>query len=426
MNSLSDLESDIECNINVLDDSTKPIRTKALCRLKVLNQQNSDLDDIESVFEDVKPKKRRKRKNRSRHRPIRRHSIVEFEDSSCDSNTEEENSLVDEMSSLSVKSGKSSLNPFKTDFDEEITAMALPGLNKNHEILFVCAPTNIVRHKEEIPDATIFYDTTFEMGISAIYSPYKFWFYLSRESEEFTDLTRKMDGFYNACYSSYVIPPQCIRINRPAAYRTSVGWRRVFILKSLNLETLSLTPNTKVTVFLIDFGEIIEANIDYLCFLSKDFAKLPRQSYRGRLALVSPLGCIHWSPYASVELGKITYKRTLEAKVYAYETNEQIFHLVLYDKANCKYYGSIQNIFAYYKYCQIYTYEEEIGRWPFKDELYPTFDMIEKHEFLESNEEQYYYSEEYKSLKIKQCTVYPQAAVGMKNEHNEQKEQSQS
>lgn len=395
----------------------------------------NDLDDVESLhgpvhegrvkkFRHKVPKKRQMDdvesliSTETRVKNRRRHKCRKIPFKKAFNKT-----LADQMLSLSIQ------RAFLEEIKEDNREPALPEID-DFDLLFTNVPSDIVLYKHEIPVSVvpdhIFTGEEFDIGISHIHSPYKFWFYLEQQTPKFIKLQEKMSCFYNENEKTHKMLAVHIKEARVAVLRSLYDWKRVVILDSIASKD---QPFLEISVFAIDYGKIYTVFWQDLYFLSKDFAELPCQSYRGRLALISPYEALHWKYPSDIrELTRLTCNLTLQAKLYAFEDEEQICHLVLYNAQNRRQYGSIQNMFAHLKCCKIYKPEEEVGQWPFLDELFPTFKMLENHEFpnfvelVDTNHTDQklymfgsarYLSDEYKKLKLYHCSVYPKAADRM-------------
>lgn len=402
---MSDLDDVESLHVAVHEGRVKKFRHKI--------SKKRQMDDVESLIStETKVKNRRRHKCRK----------ISFKKAF-------NKTLADQMSNLSIQ------RTFLEKITEDNREPALPEID-DIDLFFTNVPSNIVLSKHEIPVSVIpdliFTGEEFDIGISHIHSPYKFWFYLEQQTPKFIKLQEKMSVFYNEHEKTHKMLKVHIKKDRVAVLRSLYDWMRVVILDNIALQNQSVL---EVSVFGVDYGKVYTANLQDLYFLSKDFAELPCQSYRGRLALISPYEALHWKYPSDIrELSRLTYNITLQAKLYAFEDEEQICHLVLYNAQNRLQYGSIQNMFAYLKCCKIYKPEEEVGQWPFLDELFPTFKMLESHEFpnfvelVDTNHTDQnlymfgsarYLSEEYKKLKQYHCFVNPKAADRMADVDNE-------
>ncbi|XP_063700789.1 uncharacterized protein LOC134831076 [Culicoides brevitarsis] len=282
-------------------------------------------------------------------------------------------------------------------------------------------PMDVVTNLESIP--TVSYVQThpsFQIFITDAHSPTKFWFINANDAPKSNAFMDEMHTYYRQ-----------LQENKDDTYRMSAKdaiegrlcvalfdfvWHRAIIVRA--------PIKNKVQVMHLDYGTISTASIDEIQFLTEKFAKMPYLLMRGRLALVAPRSD-HWAREyqndATEKFIDLVFSKKLYAILYAQEEDENVSHLILYEKPiECGVDNtSINEQLALATDCRLFTSTSE--EWPCIDELYPTFDMLENHKFptytqlVKATKPEIYwrhektaafYSESHKSYKRKWRTVY--------------------
>uniref|UniRef100_A0A336N6X6 CSON007879 protein n=1 Tax=Culicoides sonorensis TaxID=179676 RepID=A0A336N6X6_CULSO len=228
-------------------------------------------------------------------------------------------------------------------------------------------------------------------------------FYSERETEEI-----------------YKMSENHVKVGRVCAALYDHVWHRAVITKDMDDALF-------VTVMYIDYGTVSVVQLEDLRLLIGEFGQLPKLTMRGRLALVRPREYEdHWSldpnNNQTESFFDLVYNKTLNAKLFAFEEEEEIYHLILgEDEIDMAHRNStINRLITSNGQCEFLI--EEFELWPYLDELYPTFDLLESHSFptyeewlkTDSDIKSHYYevkgakyySNEYVQRKIKNRTVY--------------------
>lgn len=303
---------------------------------------------------------------------------------------------------------------------------ALPDFSPTDDLLFVGTPENIVKSFAKIPVVNYhfnFKSRPLDIFVTEIHSPYKFWFVLADDSQKLTALMDTIHRFYSEQdyldYNPYQMTEVHAVEGRPCVTLYNFIWHRAVIVKFIDAD--------EVTVFYFDYGTIGTIPLDSIRFLLKEFAfELPKVIMRGRLALVAPNGT-HWKrealrgQFATEAFFDLVFSKKMKATLYAYEEDEHIYHLILHDASLAEGHQmcSINQKLALADQCQLLT--RRIEQWPYEDELYPTFEMLEKNEyptyvqlceskdpdsFLSEEKTAAYYADEYKRKKFQSRIVY--------------------
>ncbi|XP_063709304.1 tudor domain-containing protein 6-like [Culicoides brevitarsis] len=377
---------------------------------------DDDSDDSDDALSYISGRTKKYRKQRQDQSTSRSNSLSddEYDALQFETRSRRRSRKLSMPSFLPIKfeSPKQEKAP-ESQSEEEPLEPALPGIKIN------LLPVPVARTKSEIPHALVFdsmFDQEFQIGITQIFSPYKFWFFLHLQNPTFSQLSNEMQDFYDTCDKSvFRMVSSDVKKDNVAVLHSNNTYKRVVIMYDLHELKLPFV-NNRTKVFAIDYGEAVEANIQDLLYMKKSFAEIPRLSYRGRMALVMPLETTQWKSKDTKNFKKLCRNENkeasiLSAKVYAFEEREMIFHLMLTKKEEDRCNGSIRKILASLNCCELAEADTEI--WPIKDELYPTFDLLESGEandIVFDSESVQYLSQEYKKLKLYNCYVYPENA----------------
>lgn len=305
--------------------------------------------------------------------------------------------------------------------EETIPLESLPVLPECEQLdyfLQLKMPKKIAFNLLKVPRVN--YHSEFQMCpmqiyVTKIYSPFKFWFVHVDDAKKLKTLTDSMEEFYSAIINDRDDPykvtfPQAIE-GRPCAALVNCSWYRAVVIQAIN--------QFKVTVKFFDYGTIATIPMANIRYLLQEFLSVEYLIMRGRLALVAPKET-YWPSDPEKGVAKAFYDlvddKQIKATMYAYEKDDEIYHLVLHDALIPEKQISINQKLADDDQCQLVTSKTE--QWPHVDELYPTFKMLEMNRFttyykllkLEkppgSEESAPYHTNEYQEEKRKQRILY--------------------
>ncbi|KAL1509361.1 hypothetical protein ABEB36_004115 [Hypothenemus hampei] len=197
-------------------------------------------------------------------------------------------------------------------------------------------PSDILKFGESIPQQ-FFPETTksgdvFEVVISEIYDPSKFWFYLgTRKQSVFDDLMDELQIFYkdSSNIHRYAIPPG---ICKEGLYCVNIycgEYHRAKVVKILTDDT--------ARIFYIDCGTLSKVSIKSLYFLQTDFTKVPAQAIRCRLANIIPIDKGHpWPLSTTIRFREMVNGRNTKIKISHIDWNEEVLWVFLADITNPK------------------------------------------------------------------------------------------
>lgn len=161
----------------------------------------------------------------------------------------------------------------------------------------------------------------YRVRISNIFDPYKFWFQL--DNRDLDLMIDELQSYYEQ------LPEDVLVLNKPyirekaaCAVRFKGRWYRG--------EFVSNEPhsNGDFKVFLLDYGKVVCISPNCIKFLMKQFLKLPRQAYRGRLAFVKPKQTTY-SPETTQKLKEFVTGVILFAKVELHTPEQNCHYLTL-------------------------------------------------------------------------------------------------
>lgn len=303
--------------------------------------------------------------------------------------------------------------------DEAIPLESLPVLPECEQLdyfLQLKIPKKIAFNLSKLPRVN--YHSEFQMCpmqifVTKIHSPFKFWFVHVDDATKLKTLTDSMQEFYseNESDDPYKVTfPQAIE-GRPCAALYNYSWYRAVVIQAIN--------EFKVTVMFFDYGTIATIPMADIRYLLQEFLSVKYLIMRGRLALVAPKET-YWPSDPEKGVTKAFYDlvddKQIKATMYAYEKDDEIYHLVLHDALIPEKQISINQKLADDDQCQLVTSKTE--QWPHVAELYPTFKMLEMNRFTtyykllkleeppSSEESAAYHTEEYQEEKRKQRTLY--------------------
>ncbi|KAK9890999.1 hypothetical protein WA026_013335 [Henosepilachna vigintioctopunctata] len=147
----------------------------------------------------------------------------------------------------------------------------------------------------------------FRVVVAEIYDPSKFW--LFRDDGKLDALMDEMQLFYNTNKDRYRIPEQFLEIGLYCVAVVLKEFHRCVIVK--------IIPDFNyVHVFYIDYGTLGTVPKNEVWFLKKDFAGLPAQAIRARLAnICPPIEFAMWTSEARGRFQQLADMKHLEAKI---------------------------------------------------------------------------------------------------------------
>lgn len=189
---------------------------------------------------------------------------------------------------------------------------------------------NCVRDSSEIQiedGFNIFIQNDFvPIRVVEFYHPYIFWFNLNQNEEKLRHLQLELNEFYSSIDEhDYEFVPKA---NDFCALRYKSTWYRGCISHLGSEHT-----EKKIKVCLIDYGCVVKVNPRFVKALLKRFSRLPRQSLRGRLASVKPVG-LKWNLEATNLFKKLVDDRIIMACSEKVNCFDQVQILTLIDTTN--------------------------------------------------------------------------------------------
>ncbi|GLV31591.1 papi [Carabus blaptoides fortunei] len=162
--------------------------------------------------------------------------------------------------------------------------------------------------------------------VAEVYDPSKFWIHLRGEqtSEALSTLMDEMQAFYQHNAQTLRLSLLSTRIGLYCVAPFMKEYHRAMIIKIYDDET--------VKVFYIDYGTIAEVQVRRTCFLHHDFARLPAQAIRARLANIIPAQQnTMWPREATRCMMRLIMEKDLVALISAIDYEQQILKVFLTD-----------------------------------------------------------------------------------------------
>lgn len=261
---------------------------------------------------------------------------------------------------------------------------ALPDFSVDDPMLLIGLPTDTFVNAKNYPPYELAEDVItgkrdIYIYVAEVHSPFKFWFNMDEGTncKDLDLLMGDLDYFYRDpdTKKEYKMHPSDVLAGRACAACFYNRWHRGEIVGSFDAKS------KKAKIFFIDYGTTSDVSIEKLCHLPKKFAQLPRQACRGRLALVAPIANEDaWRfgapPDTTACMLQFVTDQHLYAKVYAYEESDRILHLMIYDVNARDGPQCINEKLGVYEFARYLSPATE--RFPHNEDLYPTFDMLEK------------------------------------------------
>nr|CAI5868624.1 unnamed protein product [Callosobruchus analis] len=203
---------------------------------------------------------------------------------------------------------------------------AVPNINWDDVANFL--PENVFKPGNEIPRQFIPPDTkegdTIQIAVGEVYDLSKFWVYL--DDGRLDNLMDELQDFYQANGLKYLMPANLIREGIYCVQTFYNDYHRAFIV-----DVLPEADDT-VKVLFIDYGTMTKVPSKGICFLHEQFADLPAQAIRCRLAdICPPEQSVPWSREASSKFRLMVRDRQIDAKVARINWKEQILEAYLID-----------------------------------------------------------------------------------------------
>uniref|UniRef100_A0A336LW60 CSON003116 protein n=1 Tax=Culicoides sonorensis TaxID=179676 RepID=A0A336LW60_CULSO len=278
-----------------------------------------------------------KQRKPTKKRPRFRYKALDGEVDSSDSSQYTINKLNEERMwnppvPQKTKSKKSdsdySVPSLPSTIPESFPGEAIPDIDSENEIFYTGYPLDALRRStdihfhERVSDIIQPINGFYPVKITHIRTPYKFWFTLQFEGQH-NELKEELQDFYEQLDDDELLLPEIdIKTKRVCAARFKGIWCRA--------EIVSDEPNSDgdFKVFRLDQGDIVHVNPKFMKYLMKQFGKIPRQVYRGRLAYVKPKR-MRWSKSASEKFEEITNGCILYAKIEHFDPDDQCHYLSL-------------------------------------------------------------------------------------------------
>ncbi|ERL94119.1 hypothetical protein D910_11401 [Dendroctonus ponderosae] len=151
-------------------------------------------------------------------------------------------------------------------------------------------PSDIFPYGQIIPNQFLPKSTrvgdVFDAVVVEVYDPSKFWFYLGNSVNKtpLDDLMDQLQYFYNDSTNAqeYAVPRAVIKEGLYCVQIIIGEYHRAKVIRVLPQEDC-------VRLFFIDYGSISKVPMKGLCFLRSEFAALPAQGIRCRLANIAPV-----------------------------------------------------------------------------------------------------------------------------------------
>ncbi|CAH1106187.1 unnamed protein product [Psylliodes chrysocephalus] len=205
------------------------------------------------------------------------------------------------------------------------TVDALPSLNWSDMESFL--PPNVFKPGNEIPRTFVPDDTkendTIDIVVGEIFDVSKFWVY--KDDGKLDKLMDDIQVFYKENENEYKMPQDLIREGMYCVAIIIGEYHRALIIDSTSL------TDDSTRVFFIDYGTMAKVK-SQLYFLHEQFAQLPAQTIRCRLAnICPPVKGAPWSQESSKEFRRIIKKRDLTAKISRVDWKDQYLEVFLAD-----------------------------------------------------------------------------------------------
>ncbi|KAK9891075.1 hypothetical protein WA026_013399 [Henosepilachna vigintioctopunctata] len=159
----------------------------------------------------------------------------------------------------------------------------------------------------------------FRVVVAEIYDPSKFW--LFRDDGKLDALMDEIQSFYSTNKERYRIPEQFLEIGLYCAAVVLKKFQRCVIVQMI--------PDFFfVHVFCIDYGSLGIVPRNEVCFLTNDFARLPAQAIRARLAnICPPIEFAMWTSEARDRFKKLADMKHLEASITKVSREKKIIEV---------------------------------------------------------------------------------------------------
>ncbi|XP_063892741.1 uncharacterized protein LOC135117420 [Helicoverpa armigera] len=200
---------------------------------------------------------------------------------------------------------------------------ALPGIGYDADVF----PADCLHFTENIPTQSlsdVLPGAMVEVTVSEVYSPSHFWlFRLGNQYHIAMDnMMDAMTEYYNGEGRSRWLARGAVRVGQYCSSLYEGDWHRSLIVKILDSDTVKVRH--------VDYGTVDKVAVNALRPLRREYARLPAQAVRARLAGLRPCaGGQRWPPSAAVAFLRLVTDRPLVANIVAVDREEDIIETLL-------------------------------------------------------------------------------------------------
>ncbi|XP_047041124.1 uncharacterized protein LOC124645365 [Helicoverpa zea] len=200
---------------------------------------------------------------------------------------------------------------------------ALPGIDYDADVF----PADCLHFTESIPAQSlndVLPGAMVEVTVSEVYSPSHFW--LIRLGNQYhiamDNMMDAMTEYYNGEGRERWLARNAVRVGQYCSSLYEGDWHRSLIVKILDSDTVKVRH--------VDYGTVDKVAVNALRPLRREYARLPAQAVRARLAGLRPCaGGQRWPPSAAVAFLRLVTDTPLVANIVAVDREADIIETLL-------------------------------------------------------------------------------------------------
>ncbi|GJQ83207.1 putative P granule organization [Trypoxylus dichotomus] len=198
-----------------------------------------------------------------------------------------------------------------------------------------------------------------DVNIAEIYDPSKFWMILKMCSNRLNAMMDNMQLFYGIHHSELYVPFFALKKGMYVACIYNREYHRARIVN------ISQEEENTITAYFIDYGTVSVISTNTVCYLHNQYAELPEQAIRTRLAGIYPrTENEQWSRAGAMRFLSLVMQKDLVAQIIKIDEERKILDVVLADTTEDEDFF-INDALVSMGYAQ-FTFEDQIPAAPAK------------------------------------------------------------